>query len=209
MDQISEPAKERLLYLMRVLDHAGVNLITSGEIEQKTGWSSHTIRKDISYLGGDFGSAMGYDVETLKGAIRSALGLNRKRTFCIVGLGRLGSAYLNFDGYTEEGLELAAGFDSSVNRVEILKSPVPLFPVYKMAEVISRFHIEMALLCVPGSAAQQSAEKLAAAGIKAIVNFAPVVLDLGPEIFVRNVYVVNDLRALAVKLPRDISEPDH
>ncbi len=186
---------------MRVLDHAGTKLITSGEIEQKTGWSSHTIRKDISFLGGDVGSSMGYNAEILKKAIRSALGLNRKRTFCIVGLGRLGSAYLNFDGYTEEGFELAAGFDSNVNRVEILKSPVPLFPVYKMAEVISRFGIEMALLCVPGNAAQQSAEKLAAAGIKGIVNFAPVVLDLGPDIFVRNAYVVSELRALTVKLP--------
>ncbi len=201
MDQIPFPTVERLLYLTRVLDNAGANSIKSGEIEQKTGWSSHTIRKDISYLGGDFGSSMGYDAETLKEAIRSVLGLNRKRTFCIVGLGRLGSAYLNFDGYTEEGFELAAGFDSNVNRVEILKSPVPLFPVYKMAEVISRFRIEMALLCVPGNAAQQSAEKLAAAGIKGIINFAPVVLDLGPDIFVRNAYVVNELWALAVKMP--------
>jgi redox-sensing transcriptional repressor len=119
-------------------------------------------------------------------------------------LGRLGSAYLNFDAYTEEGFELAAGFDSSVNRVEILKSPVPLFPMYKMAEVVSRFNIEMALLCVPGDAAQQAAEKLVAAGIRSIVNFAPVVLDLGPDVFVKNVYVVNELRSLAVKMPKDV-----
>jgi redox-sensing transcriptional repressor len=206
MEQISEPTKERLLYLMRVLDHAGTNFITSGEIEQKTGWASHTIRKDISCLDGDFGSTQGYDAEALKGAIRTALGLNTKRTFCIVGLGRLGSAYLNFDGYQKEGFELAAGFDSSVNRVEILKAPVPLFPVYKMTEVISRFNIEMALLCVPGEAAQQAAENLTAAGIKSIVNFAPVVLDLGSDVFVRNVYVVNELRSLAVKMPKDAEE---
>jgi redox-sensing transcriptional repressor len=202
MEQIPEPAKERLLYLMRILDHAGNVSIKSAEIEQKTGWSSNTIRKDISYLDGDFGSIAGYNAESLKTAIRSALGLNQKRNFCIVGLGRLGSAYLNFGAYTEEGFELAAGFDSSVNRVEILKSPVPLFPAYKMAEVISRFNIEMALLCVPGVQAQQSAEKLGCCGIKAIVNFAPVVLDLRPDIFVKNVYVVNELRSLAIKMPK-------
>jgi redox-sensing transcriptional repressor len=199
MDQIPEPTKERLLYLLRVLDHAGTNPIKSGEIELKTGWTSNTIRKDISYLNGDFSSPSGYDAKNLKQAIRSALGLTQKRTFCVVGLGRLGSAYLNFDAYTEEGFELAAGFDSSVNRVEILKAPVPLFPMYKMAEVVSRFNIEMALLCVPGNAAQQAAEKLVAAGIRSIVNFAPVVLDLGPDVFVKNVYVVNELRSLAVK----------
>jgi redox-sensing transcriptional repressor len=204
IDQIPEPAKERLLYLMMILDQAGKNCIKSGEIELKTGWSSNTIRKDISYLDGDFGSPQGYNAEPLKQAIRSVLGLNQKRTFCVVGLGRLGSAYLNFDAYTEEGFELAAGFDSSVNRVEILKSPVPLFPAYKMPEVISRFNIEMALLCVPSEAAQQTAEKLAAAGIKAIVNFAPVVLDVSPDIFVKNVYVVNDLRSLAIKMPKDV-----
>jgi redox-sensing transcriptional repressor len=201
VDQIPEPTKERLLYLLRVLDHAGANPIKSGEIELKTGWTSNTIRKDISYLNGDFASSLGYQAEPLKQAIRSALGLTQKRTFCVVGLGRLGSAYLNFDAYTKEGFELAAGFDSSVNRVEILKAPVPLFPMYKIAEVVSRFNIEMALLCVPGDSAQQAAEKLVAAGIRSIVNFAPVVLDLGPDVFVKNVYVVNELRSLAVKMP--------
>jgi redox-sensing transcriptional repressor len=118
----------------------------------------------------------------------------------VAGLGRLGSAYLNFQPFELGEFELAAGFDSNVNRVEILKSPVPLYPAYKIPEVVSRFAIEIALLCVPGGAAQASAEKLTAAGIRGIVNFAPVVLNLPPEIAVRNVYVTDELRALAVKI---------
>ena len=99
----------------------------------------------------------------------------------VVGLCRLGSAFLNFPGFAIPGnpasfeFELAAGFDTNVNRVEILKSPVPLYPAFKMAEVISRFGIELALLCVSGDAAQAAAEKLSAAGIRGIVNFAPIV----------------------------------
>jgi redox-sensing transcriptional repressor len=70
-----------------------------------------------------------------------------------------------------------------------------------MAEIIRRFSIEIALLCVPGEAAQGAAEKLAAAGIRGILNFAPVVLTLDGDIAVRNVYVMDELRALAIKLP--------
>ncbi|WP_010256188.1 CoA-binding protein [Treponema primitia] len=210
MAQIPGPAKERLLSLMRLLEKQAGGRITSGEVEALTGWSSHTIRKDISYLGGAAGNSTGYDPETLIPAIKQALGLGVRRRLCVVGLGRLGSAYLNFRGFDtipagpsdEPGgeFELAAGFDTSVNRVEILQSPVPLYPAFKMGEVISRFGIELALLCVPEAAAQSAAEKLAAAGIRGIVNFAPLILQLPPEIAVRNVYVVDELRALALKL---------
>jgi redox-sensing transcriptional repressor len=292
MAQIPEPAKERLLYLMRLLEKRGEARLTSGEIESITGWSSHTIRKDISYLGnadegscagncvakgagnyvakGTFdtaagasaetalpmespgeaslGSSAGYNPRSLAAAIRQALGLGRHRRLCVVGLGRLGSAYLNFQGFAHPGagtpgqalagkphtlvsaaerhtelpapalvselsgdiptqfpaelaeFELAAGFDTNVNRVEILKSPVPLYPAFKMGEVIRRFSIEIALLCVPGDAAQAAADKLAAAGIRGIVNFAPIALKLPPGIAVRNVYIVDELRALVVKI---------
>jgi redox-sensing transcriptional repressor len=174
MAHIPEPAKERLLYLMRLLEKNGAESpirITSAEVEQLTGWSSNTIRKDISCLGGFEGNAVGnndgYDPCQLVPVIRKALGLEGTHRCCVVGLGRLGSAYLNFAGFGDSGeFELAAGFDTNVNRVEILKSPVPLYPAYKMGEVITRFGIEMDLLCVPGDAAQGAAEKLAAAGIR-------------------------------------------
>jgi redox-sensing transcriptional repressor len=118
-----------------------------------------------------------------------------------VGLGRLGSAYLNFSAFAGGDFELTAGFDANVNRVEILSSPVPLYPAYKMAEIISRFSIEISLLCVPEDQAQSAADRLAAAGIRGIVNFAPVVLHTPPEVAVRNVYIIDDLRALAAGMP--------
>jgi redox-sensing transcriptional repressor len=205
MTAIPEPAKERLLYLMRFLEQRSGGRVTSAEVEDATGWSSHSVRKDISCLGGEgsggLGSSAGYDPQTLIPAIKQALGLTSRRRICVVGLGRLGSAYLNYPGFEAGGeFELAAGFDTNVNRVEILKSPAPLYPAFKMAEVISRFGIELALLCVPGDAAQGAAEKLAAAGIRGIVNFAPLALTLEPAIAVRNVYVIDELRALAVRL---------
>jgi redox-sensing transcriptional repressor len=215
MNHIPAPVKGRLLYLLGLLEknaapekrrgcYAG--LVTSAKVEELTGWHRDTIRKDISWLEGreTAGSSGGYDPGVLIPAIKKALGLDRVRRFCIVGLGRLGSAYLNrpfapgCGGMGE--FELAAGFDINVNRVEILKSPVPLYPAYKMGEVITRFGIEIALLCVPAGEAQGAAGKLAAAGIRGIVNFAPAALVLPPDVAVRNVYVAGELRALAVDM---------
>jgi redox-sensing transcriptional repressor len=212
MADISGPAKERLLQLMRLLENhilaGNVGPVTSAQAEQLTGVPRDTIRKDISYLAGDaeggvIGGNAGYEPKLLIPLIKRALGLDRLRKFCVVGLGRLGSAYLNFAPLELAEFELAAGFDTNVNRVEILNSPAPLYPAYKLAEVISRFGIEIALLCVPAKEAQVAAEKCAAAGIRGILNFAPVVLRLSPELAVCNMYVTDELRSLAIKMKNE------
>jgi redox-sensing transcriptional repressor len=209
LEQISTPAKERLLYLMRLLEHTNFDgSVTSAQIETMTGWSSHTIRKDISFLWaggeeaapGNVGTSGGYDPAALTALIKKTLGLQRRRKCCVVGLGRLGSAYLNAIDLCGSEFELAAGFDTNVNRTEILKSPAPLYPAYKMAEVISRFDIEIALLCVPAEAAQAAADRLAASGIRGILNFAPVLISVPQEIAVRNIYLADGLRALSIKM---------
>jgi redox-sensing transcriptional repressor len=214
LEQISSMTRERLLHLMRILEAAGGRFLTSSHIEGLTGWSSHTIRKDISVLeaagaaaedsGGQtrVGSVNGYAPAFLVPLIRRVLFLDKKRKYCVVGLGRLGSAYLGMRSFPggDSDFELAAGFDISVNRVEILQSPVPLYPAYKMGEVITRFGIEIALLCVPPQAAQGAAEKLAAAGIRGIINFVPAVLTMPPEVAVRNVHLEDELRALVIRM---------
>jgi redox-sensing transcriptional repressor len=208
---VPEPAGERLIRILRILEGGDqIKTRTSAELEALTGWSSLTIRKDISFLGSaktaeeqqapPRGTCTGYNPRRLQAQIREALGLDRRRKICVVGLGRLGSAYLNLDEASLGEFELAAGFDSNTNRVEILTSSVPLYPSYKMGEVINRLCIEIALLCVPAQEAQTAAEKLAAAGIKGILNFAPVNLAPLPSVMVRNVYVTDELRALSVKL---------
>jgi redox-sensing transcriptional repressor len=213
MTDIPRPVKRRLLSIMRLFEKNGGRPVSSAEAELMTGWPRQTIRKDISWLGADsVATGAGYIPELLIPAIRKALGLDRRLRFCVVGLGRLGSAYLNYAGDRPpeaggdaglppapawEEFDLAAGFDSNVNRVEILKSRAPLYPAYKIPEVVGRLSIEIALLCVPPEAAQEAAEKLAGAGIRGILNFAPVALKLPPGVTVRNVSVVDELRALA------------
>ena len=125
----------------------------------------------------------------------------KRRKYCVVGLGRLGSACLYASELAGSEFELAAGFDTNVNRTEMLKSPAPLYPAFKMGEVISRYGIEIALLCVPTEAAQAAAEKLAAAGITGILNFTPAQITVPPGTAVRNISLTGELRALANEMP--------
>lgn len=202
---IPKPTAERLARLAQLLEQRQNRTVpvSSGEIEQLTGWASHTIRKDISLLGAGstIAGSTGYDPERLSRAIRDALGFTgESRNCCIVGLGRLGSAFLEYSGFYGSHFTLCAGFDSNVNRVEILKADFPLFPSYKMKEVIPRMGIRYAILAVPPSQAVQTAEKLVECGITGIVNFTPVILPLPQTVEVEQVSVIDALSKLAARL---------
>lgn len=215
---IPKPTAERLSQLARLLEQRAnrSKAISSAELEQITGWPSHTIRKDISALtqellsqeppvgagtGMDFSTSAGYDPAGLILAIRAALGFSDEpRKCCIVGLGRLGSAFLEFAGFQGSSFELAAGFDSNVNRVEILKADFPLYPAFKMKDVIGRLGIRYAILCVPPAQAQVSADRLAECGIAGIVNFTPAILSVPHGIEVENVSVIDALGSLTARL---------
>lgn len=213
---IPQPSADRLIYIARILETLQTPTINSRELASKSGYPSDTIRKDISFLDqfpvlphdNSISNAQitkhngknGYYVKDLEIAIKRQFGLDSPRPFCIVGLGRLGSAFLNYHGFERDGFELVAGFDASVNRLEVLSASVPLYPAFKMGEVIQRKAIEMALLCVPPEASAKACSIIVPAGIKAIVNFTPVVLEVPKEVHVRNVHVGDELRILAARL---------
>ncbi len=212
---ISKPAAERLARLARLLEQrieAGMDgFVSSSELEQMTGWPSHTIRKDISRLGAGipgnaeeadaFSTPSGYEPGGLAACIRRVLSLeNAAHNCCVVGLGRLGSSFLNYEAFAGTPFTLRAGFDSNVNRIEILQGEFPLYPTFRMKEVIPRFDIKFALLCVPGECAQASADKLFSCGVTGIVNFTSAVLSAPPGTAVENVSVLDALGALAARL---------
>ena len=202
---IPKPTAERLSQLARLLEQRkNKNIpISSAEIEQLTGWPSNTIRKDISTLDmrTQISTTSGHDPVKLLEAIRKTFGLtNVVFKCCIVGLGRLGSAFLDYAGFQESSFTLAAGFDSNVNRVEILKADFPLYPAFKMKEVIGRFGITYAILCVPPTQAQATAERLVECGITGIVNFTPCILSVPQGIEIENVSVIDALGSLTARL---------
>ncbi len=208
MANLSEPSRKRLLSLLLLLRQqgdgslAGEAAITSRHISRLTGWTDATIRRDISQLGIRCGgAAKGYPIRELQAAIERIFGAatqgQASHRCCIVGLGKLGAALLDDSELAAAGFQLVAGFDESVNRVELLEASFPLHPASRLEQVIRQESIVFALLTVPDTVAAAYGKRLAQAGIRGIVNYTNVLLTLPPQLRVENVSAIHSLRQLA------------
>lgn len=202
MNQIPSPSRKRLVTLSQILSQLEENSkITSVEISSRTGWSEATIRRDISLLKLHSGKSNGYPAGELRRAIRERLNLSEegRRNCCVVGLGKLGAALLENSDFSGTNFRIAAGFDSSTNRIELLESAIPLFSTSDLEDEIGEMKIEYAILCVADRDAQKIAERLSAAGIKGIVNYTNTILKLPAGLEVENVSMAFALSNLASK----------
>ena len=203
MKKIPEPSKKRLLTLARLLSQLQKEKITSVELSELTGWGEATIRRDISLLELHNGVSNGYGVKILHDSICLAFQIessqNERKKCCIVGLGKLGEALLESSVFNGSSFELAAGFDTNMNKIEIMKSTIPLFPTLDLEKKIRSLGIEYAVLAVPDEKAQFMADRLTASGIRGIVNYTNVVLALPKEIKIQNVNTVTVLAEMLAK----------
>ena len=198
MDKIPSPSKKRLVLLERLLSSYDGEKITSKHIEELTNASSAVIRKDISLLGVRCGASNGYRVAELLQVIRKSTGLDEgKKKCCIVGLGKIGQTLLGSTELDGTDFEIVAGFDSNVNRTEILHADFPLHPTTLLEKVVREEEIKFAILTVSASEAQQCAKKLSDAGIIGIVNYTPCVLSVPPSTAVENVSLLTALETLS------------
>ena len=172
--------------------------ITSVQISEITGWKDSLIRHDLWLLGYNKGISNGYLKDDLQEAISLALGFeSEQKNCCIVGLNRLGAALL--DDATTEGsvFKIKAGFDSNVNRVEILRSTFPLYPATEMNWVIKKENIRLAILTVADKDAQVMCDRLVKAGITGIVNMTNSVLRVPENVKLENLSILNSLKIVS------------
>ena len=198
---VPRPTILRLCLVYRVLDEMiqlGVQTTSSSQIAERLSMNSHNVRKDIGYLG-DVGSlGAGYDVIKLKKTIAESFGLNRTRNTCVVGVGRLGSAILNFEQFQLKGYKIVAGFDANINKIETMRTSVSLFPSYMIEDVVRRYEIELAVIAVPEDVAQRVTDQLVSGGIKGIVNLTPTIIKpASDEVFVSNLSILGDFHYLS------------
>lgn len=203
MTNLPPRTKERLIILERLLERLIEQQedknITSKKLSALTGWSEDTIRRDILHLNMKAGSKSGYSIVELKSAIDIALGISssgQKHNCCIVGLDKLGSALLENSIFENSPFTLVAGFDTNVNRIEMMKSSFPLFATLDLEIKIPAMKIEYAVLAVSDDRAQQIADRLVSAGIRGIVNYTNVILRLDKNIRVKNVNTVLMLKEM-------------
>ena len=192
---IPEVTRKRMLTLLNLLQSWQSEKITSVQISEITGWKDSLIRHDLWLLGYNKGVSNGYLKDDLQEAIGRALGFESKEVnCCIVGLNRLGAALL--DDATTEGsvFKIKAGFDSNVNRVEILRSTFPLYPATEMNWVIKQEKITLAILTVASKEAQSMCDRLVKAGVTGIVNMTRAVLKVPDGVKVENLSILNALK---------------
>lgn len=203
MKKISLPAMERLctVYgLLEKLQKSGVKTVSSSQIGKNINATNATVRKDVSCLDMPSVSGRDYEVEKLKKYIGQSLRLYRVRKACIVGLGRIGTAILAYEKFHDEGFEIVAGFDISINKIERIITPVNLYIISDLKQVASSQGIEIGIICVPAEAAQSTADALVEAKIKGILNFSPAIINVPPQVITRNVDFTSYLRILSANI---------
>lgn len=190
-----------LYQLLCSLDEDGSKRISSSELEELTGIPSYIIRKDISFIGEVGETGKGYGILKLKQHILNSLGFNRERKACIVGLGRLGLAIIQRPILAQGEFRIVAGFDSNINKVETINTSVAVFPSSEIRDVVNRLGIELGIIAVPTASAQKAADRLMEAGVRGILNFAPVIIKpKSADCIVRNIDIAGELRILSVMM---------
>ena len=200
MKTIPAPSKRRLVLLGQLLAGYKEKTITSQKIEEMAGWSAAVIRRDISLLEIRCGASNGYRVTELKSALKDAISSSEnEKKCCLVGLGKLGQSWLQNNELKDTQFKITAGFDSNVNRTEVLRSDFPLHPVTELESVIQKEGIKFAILACSSEEAQALASRLCQCGIKGIVNFTPCVLTVPKTTAVENVSLLTSLEIVSLR----------
>ena len=209
-DQVSELTASRLSVYLRclnTLDVAGVKAVSSRTLAEQFHLNAAQIRKDLAYFG-EFGvRGVGYGVRDLNRHLRVILGLDRGVRVAIVGAGNLGLALSDYPGFRQEGFEIVALFDTERTKVgRRSRGGVRIIDMAEFRKVVKRDSIDIVVLAVPASAAQDVVNASVAAGIRALLNFSPGSLKVPPGVKLKNVDLTVSLESLSFFLARGESD---
>ncbi len=186
------------IYLRALVEMAetGTTTVSSENLAEAAGVNSAKVRKDLSHLGSYGTRGVGYDVAYLIHQVRRELGLTQHWPIVIAGIGNLGHALANYKGFAARGFRAAAFVDADADKVGELIDGVAIRHVSELPEIAREQAGAIGVICTPASAAQEVAEAMVAAGIRSILNFAPVVLAVPAGVSVRKVDLAIELQIL-------------
>ena len=201
MKRISDSTVGRLSLYLRILrEHAGGRTISSEELAGAAGTSAAQVRKDLS-LFGTFGKrGLGYSVPELIAELRSILGLEREWNVALVGAGRIGQALFGYEDFRTQGFYIKAVFDSDPAKVGQRWNGAVVRPDAELERVLREEEIDIVIVAVPGVAAQAVVDRVVAAGVRAILNFAPSRLEVPAGVALKNVNMAVELEGLSYAL---------
>jgi redox-sensing transcriptional repressor len=197
---IPEATVARLAVYLRALTtlaEGGRSSVSSGELAEAAGVNPAGLRKDLSHLGPCGVRGVGYDVQTLRDRIAGVLGVEHSRACVLVGIGNLGSALADYAGFGTRGFEFVGLFDAAPARIGQHIGGQTVRPLDDLAEVVTSTRASIGVITTPAEVAQSVCDRLAAAGVRSILNFAPVPLVAPAGVDVRKVDLSVELQVLA------------
>ena len=202
-DKIPDIIIGRLPIYLRALQRLaeqGIHNTSSQELGEMIGISAAQIRKDISQFG-EFGKqGTGYSIPFLIERLQGILKINRIWDVIIVGMGDMGHALARYNGFVNRGFHVTMLFDNDTQKVGSKINELEIFSTDVMAEKVKQNKIKVAMLTVPASAAQEVADQLVKAGIKAILNYAPIHLSVPKDVHVQHIDPATHLQRMTFYL---------
>jgi redox-sensing transcriptional repressor len=200
-DRIPEATVARLpVYLRCLVDMSGrgTHRVSSDQLADAAGVNSAKVRKDLSYLGSYGTRGVGYDVEYLIYQVRRELGLEQDWAVAIVGVGNLGRALANYRGFAERGFRIAALLDADGGKVgDVLGEELTVDHIDDLDRVVKEEQVAIGIIATPAPAAQEVCDRLVAAGVTSILNFAPAHLQVPVGVSLRKVDLSTELQILS------------
>jgi redox-sensing transcriptional repressor len=203
-ESVSEATTHRLSLLLRslrILDGEGVGTVSSQQLAERFGLNAAQIRKDLAQFG-EFGiRGVGYRVPDLKEKLKWVLGLDRPRTVVVLGAGHLGQALADSKNFNSEGFKVVALFDNDRRKIGgRSRTDLPIRDIAELPVVARAESVEIGVLAIPAEAVPSAAVVLRNAGVRAILNFAPITLAPVPGLEVKNVDLTLFLENLSFRL---------
>ena len=198
--------------MLEELESEGQRTISSQGLAHQSGVTSAQVRKDLSYFGNFGKRGLGYGVSRLRKEIRLILGLNRRWRVALVGAGNIGSALYSYKEFRRQGFDIVGIFDVSADRVGQRWRELTIRHIDDLKDEAARLKMEIGVIAVPARAAQAVADRLVAAGMRGILNFAHRRIQVPPTVALRTVNISIELESLAfsikglhTKLPSEVS----
>jgi redox-sensing transcriptional repressor len=195
------------LRALSALAESGVSTVSSEELAVAAGVNSAKLRKDLSHLGSYGTRGVGYDVDYLVYQVSRELGLSQDWAVVIVGLGHLGHALANYGGFVSRGFAIRALVDADPSLVGAEVAGLQVRPLSELERLVRKHGIAIGVIATPAAGAQEVCDRLVAAGVSSILNFAPTVLVVPDEVEVRKVDMSIELQILAFHEQRKVSSP--
>lgn len=203
--KISESTIRRLSVYLRSLEalaEEGCSTVSSTELARRGATTAAQVRKDLSHFGSFGKRGLGYRVDELTESLRRILGLDREWRVALVGAGRIGSAIFDYEGFRRRGFRIVTIVDADPDKVGREWGEVTIRPDAELEDALRVERVDIAVLAVPGAVAQQVADRIVDAGVRGLLNFAPVHLRLPDEVVLKDVNLVVELEALSFALTR-------